>query len=154
MKYGPGEAGSAPAQARVEKGRERPADRAGEPGNQGDSGDGSAGFPPVEAGEGGEGGIVEAQSHAHAEHRPGRGKADKALREREYDQPGREHEIGEDQNAAAAAVVNRTTDSRAEKRRHQQRSGKDPEHQRSREAEPFGDRFGKDRRKVVARSPR
>ena len=39
----------------------------------------------------------------------------------EQNQPDREHEIGENQNTSTAAVINRSADSRTEKRRHQQR---------------------------------
>jgi hypothetical protein len=36
------------------------------------------------------------------------------LRESEQDQPGREHEIGKNQDATAAAVINCPADSRTE----------------------------------------
>ena len=144
---------AAPAELRIEKGRERPSDRAGKAGDQGDAGDRSARRAAVEPGEGGESRIIKAHGHADAEHRPGQSQGEKSLRDTEQDQPRRQHQIGQRQHAAAAAVVDRAADGRAQHRRQQQRAREQPKHSRPREPEALRDRIGQDRRQVITRSP-
>jgi len=149
----PDQARRAPTKLRVEKGRERPPDRAREAGDQSDAGNRSARGAAVEPSKSGERRIVKAHGHADAEHCPCQSQGEKSLRDTKQDEPGRQDQIGQRQHATAAPVVDRAADRRAEHGRQQQRTGEQAEHGRPRKPKAFRNRIGQDRRQVVTRSP-
>jgi len=116
----PDQAGCPPAKLRIEEGRERPSDRAGEAGDQGDAGDRSTRRAAIEPGQGGESRIIKAHRHADAEYRPGQSQTEKSLRDTEQDEPSRQDQIGQRQHAAATAIVDRAAHRRPQHRRQQQ----------------------------------
>jgi hypothetical protein len=135
------------------KGRERPSDRAGKASDQSNAGNRSARRPAVESGEGGESRIIKAHRHTDAEHLPGQGQGEKSLRDTEQDEARRQDQIGQRQHAAAAPVVDRAADGRAQNSLQQQRAREHGEHGRPRESKALRDRIGQNGGQLIARSP-
>jgi hypothetical protein len=107
----------------------------------------------VEPGKGGERRIIKSHGHADAERGPGQSQGEKSLRDTEQDEPRRQDQIGQRQHAAAAPVVDRAADGRAQNSRQQQRAREQAEHGRPRESKALRDRIGQNGRQVIARSP-
>ena len=77
----------------------------------------------------------------------------KSRRDPEQDEPRRQDEIGQRQHPAAAAVVDRTPDGRAQNGRQQQRAREKAKNDCPRETEALRDRIGQNGRQVITRSP-
>jgi hypothetical protein len=150
MQRGPNEACTAPTKLRVEKGRQRPSDRARKTRDQSNSGDRSARGAAVEPGQRGESRIIKAHRHANAERSPGESESDKSRRETEQDEPRRENQIGKREHAATATIVDRAADGRAQHGRQQQRAREQAEYSGTRQVQTLCDRVRQDRRQIVA----
>jgi len=73
--------------------------------------------------------------------------------ERQQHQPSREHKVGQREHAAAAAVVDRSTNGWAENGGQQQRAGESTKNHGARQVETACDRVGKNSGQIITRCP-